>query len=259
MSELDKALFLYDHLEGAARLEIKFREQSVKGDVKQIIAVLRELYGCSKSYVSLQQKFFDRKQKEGESFQDYSHALMALIEQIKTCNPQAMSNPQVLLRDQFCENVRDHMLRRELKRMVRQDEELSMLDVRREAIRWVEEGQPGKDKNVRPLPQTCETQATATSEAVGVEKSELVEIKNMIHRQQTQLDEIRQSLQSNTRMERGRGRPRYTDRRFQRAPDGRPICVKCTQPGHIARYCAQGDPPTPQASTSTVEATLSEN
>ncbi|KAK0143156.1 hypothetical protein N1851_018740 [Merluccius polli] len=57
-----------------------------------------------------------------------------------------MSKPQVLLRDQFCENVKDHMLRRELMRMVRQNGDLSLLDVRREAIRWVEEGQPTKEK-----------------------------------------------------------------------------------------------------------------
>lgn len=259
MSELDKALFLYDHLEGTARLEIKFREQSVKGDVKQIIAVLQELYGCSKSYVFLQQKFFDRKQKEGESLQDYSHALMTLMEQVKACNPQAMSNPQALLRDQFCENVKDHMLRRELKRMVRQNEQLSMIDIRKEAIRWVEEGQSTRDKYVRPLPQTCEAQATATSEAVGVEKPELIELKNMLLAQQAQLDEIKQSLHSNTRMARGRGRPVFIDRRFQRAPDGRPICVKCMQPGHIARYCTQTDPQPPQTNTATVQATHSEN
>ncbi|CAL8358514.1 unnamed protein product [Merluccius merluccius] len=37
------------------------------------------------------------------------------------------------------------MLRRELMRMVRQNGDLSLLDVRREAIRWVEEGQPTKE------------------------------------------------------------------------------------------------------------------
>ena len=53
MSASDKALFVYDHLEGAARTEIKFRDNSVKEDANQIIAVLKELYGCSKSYVTL--------------------------------------------------------------------------------------------------------------------------------------------------------------------------------------------------------------
>ena len=116
------------------------------------------------------------------------------MEQVKLSNPQAMSNPQALLRDQFCENVKDHMLRRELKKMVRQNDQLSMIDIRREAIRWVEEGQSTKDKNIRPLPQTCEAQATAVSEAVGVDKSEIGELRNLILKQQTQLDTILKHL-----------------------------------------------------------------
>lgn len=256
MSESDKAMFVYDHLEGTARTEIKFRDQRVKEDAKQILTVLQEVYGCSKSYVSLQQKFFDRKQKEGESLQDFSHALMTLMEQVQLCNSQAMPNSQSLLRDQFCENVRDHMLRRELKRMVRQQGGLSLLDVRKEAIRWVEEGQPNREKYVRPLPQTCEAQATATSEAVGVDKSELAELKSMFLKQQAQLDVITQALKPNVGV--GRGRSFFRGSRFQRTPDGRPICIKCTQPGHIARYCPQGGPP-PQVITATAQTTQSEN
>ena len=240
MSAIDQAWFVYDHLEGPAQTEIKFRDRSVREDPEQIFSVLREVYGCTKSYVSLQQRFFDRKQKEGESLQDFSHALMMLMERVTLCGPQAVSNPQTLLRDQFCENVRDHTLRRELKKMVRQNPETSLLDIRKEAIRWVEEGQPSREKFVRPLPQTCETQATATSESVGANSSELAELKSMFLKQQAQLDLIAQTLNTS----RGAGRSRSFSRgsRFQRAPDGRPICIKCSQPGHIARFCTENSP-----------------
>ena len=260
MSEYDKALFVYDHLEPPARTEIKFRSDSVKQDSKQIIEILKEIYGCSKSYVSLQQRFFDRKQKEGESLQDFSHALMTLMEKIQLRH--TMSNPQVLLRDQFCENVRDHMLRRELKTMVRQNGEMTLLDIRRAAIRWVEEGQPSREKYVRPIPQSCEAQATATSEAVGVGKTDFEELKSMFAKQQAQLDWITQSLNSNMGAGRGRAFPRTN--RYQRAPDGRPICLKCAQPGHISRYCTQNNPQNnPQSNTpaqaNTVEAQLTQS
>ena len=240
MSAIDKAWFVYDHLEGPAQTEIKFRDRSVREDPEQIISVLREVYGCTKSYVSLQQRFFDRKQKEGESLQDFSHALMMLMERVTLCNPQAWSNPQTLLRDQFCEQVRDHALRRELKKMVRQNQEISLLDIRKEAIRWVEEGQPSQEKYVRPLPQTCETQATAISESAGAHTSELAELKSMFIKQQAQLDLIAQTL--NTSKEVGKSRPFSRGNRFQRAPDGRPICIKCSQPGHIARFCTENSP-----------------
>lgn len=64
LSELEKAMFLYDHLEGEARSEIKYRPVAVRENPTEIISVLNEVYGCSKSYVYWQQRFFDRKQRE---------------------------------------------------------------------------------------------------------------------------------------------------------------------------------------------------
>ncbi|KAL1259109.1 hypothetical protein QQF64_009686 [Cirrhinus molitorella] len=164
MSELDKAMFVYDHLEGEARTEIKFRPGDVKGNVTEIFTVLRELYSSSVSYVILQQQFFDRKQKEGESLQEFSHALMGLMDKVRKANSNVVSDYQVVLRDQFCENVQDHTLRRELKRLLRQDSSLNLLDLRKEAMRWVEEGQPQRNRSSKVAPYSFETQVVSTCE-----------------------------------------------------------------------------------------------
>ena len=47
----------------------------------------------------------------------------------------------MLARDQFVKDLRDVSLRRELKSLVRQRPLISFLELRREAIRWVEEGE----------------------------------------------------------------------------------------------------------------------
>lgn len=107
MSNDDKALFVYDHLEGEARTEIKYQPSAVREDPDEIFEVLREVYGCSQSFVTLQQKFFDRKQRKGESFQEFSHPLLALMDQILQVRPSGVPNSQDVLRDQFCEKVRD--------------------------------------------------------------------------------------------------------------------------------------------------------
>ena len=78
MSEVDKAFFMYDHLEGEARSEIKFRPSGERENPTVISNVLTELYSCSSSYVSLQHQFFDRRQKESESFQEFSFSFIAL-------------------------------------------------------------------------------------------------------------------------------------------------------------------------------------
>ena len=143
LSAADQALFVFDHLEGEAREEIRFRPRVEREDPVKVFAILRELYGCAQSYVTLQQAFFSRRQQEGESLQEYSLGLMALMEQVKQCAPDGIPNAGDLLRDQFVEHALDSSLRRTLKQYVRNRPTASLLDARSEAIRWEREGQPG--------------------------------------------------------------------------------------------------------------------
>ncbi len=143
LSTADKAYFLFDHLEGEAREEIRHRPDAEKGDPDKIIVALRDLYGCSLSYVALQEAFFSRRQQEGETLLEFSLALMSLQEKVKQQSPAAMPNAGVLLRDQFVEFVLDPALRRELKQLVRREPSCNFLYVRSEAIRWEREGMLG--------------------------------------------------------------------------------------------------------------------
>ena len=56
------------------------------------------------------------------------------------------------------------MLHRELKKLVRQTPLLSLLDLQKEAIRWVEERQPQRERYTRQIPHSHETQVIVTSE-----------------------------------------------------------------------------------------------
>lgn len=201
------------------------------------------------NHVYWQQKNFDRKQRDSESLYEFSHALMALMDKVKQCKVDSMFNVDIVLRDQFCENVRDPMLRRELKRFVRGNEALSLLDVRREAIRWVEEGQPNREKHVQPQPQMYETRISTGCEAIEVKPSqEFIELRDMVLRQQAQLDLLAKHLGP---VENIASRPAVKTNRFRRSPDGQPICIRCNVPGHIARYCGATLPPSnPQVNNS---------
>ena len=192
LSTFDQAFFLFDHLEGEAREEIKYRPATDRSDSTKIIAVLRELYGRSDSYVALQEAFFSRRQQEGETLQEFSLALMSLMSAVKQSAPSEMPNADVLLRDQFIENVIDGSLRRELKQLTRRQPIVSLLDARAEAMRWEREGLPGGVRGrSHSVPSMLGLQCgvqTAPSVASPPQASELQEVKQMLKLQQEQLN-----------------------------------------------------------------------
>lgn len=231
LSRVDQAFFLFDHLEGEARDEIKYRSSAEREDPDNILAILQELYGCSDSYVALQEAFFSRRQEEGETLLEFSLALRGLMEKVKQRAPAAMPNAEALLRDQFVEHVLDNSLRRELKQLVRRQPNSTFLDVRAEAIQWECEGLPGGIRG----------RSYSVPSVVGVQYgvrggphvsfpsssvSEMSEMKEMLQRQQEQLNQLTESI------------ARLQNPQFSRPPRTGPlICRRCNQPGHIARNC----------------------
>lgn len=59
------------------------------------------------------------------------------MERIEKSKAEAAGISKMTLRDQFCDGVRDPALSRALKVMARQHPDWSLLDLRREALRWV--------------------------------------------------------------------------------------------------------------------------
>lgn len=240
LSAKDQAFFLFDHLEGEARDEIRYRSAVEREDPNRIIVILRDLYGCSQSYVALQEAFFCRKQQDGETLQEFSLALMSLMERVRQRAPTAMLNAEVLLRDQFTEHVLDNSLRRELKQLVRRSPNSTLLEVREEAIRWEREGMPGGARGrSHSVPSAYGTQYAVQGGARPVHRdppqsSEFTEVMDMLRKQQEQLNQLAQTVSSF----RGPQPP-------IRPPRSGPVtCWRCQQPGHLARECSSyGQPP----------------
>lgn len=249
LSAIDQAFFLFDHLEGEAREEIKYRPAAEREDPNKIIGILKDLYGCSQSYVALQEAFFCRKQQDGETLQEFSLALMSLMERVKQRAPAGMSNAGVLLRDQFTEHVLDSSLRRELKQLVRRCPTSTLLEVREEAIRWEREGMPGGARGRSySVPSAHGIQYAVHSGARppggnSFQRSELSELKDILKQQQEQLNQLTQTvaLLHNTQHSSQSSRP---------PRGGSVICRRCQRPGHYARECEAPRPhPQPPPAT----------
>ncbi|KAL2083756.1 hypothetical protein ACEWY4_021529 [Coilia grayii] len=200
-------------------------------DPDKIISILKELYGCSKSYVALQEAFFSRKQQEGETLQEFSLALLSLMDKVKQSAPNAVPNSDVLLRDQFTEHVIDGALCQELKQLVRRQPRATLLEVRAEAIRWERECMPGATRARRyslPSTQGIQYGVQGWSRLPGGSQShssELAELKEILKQQQDQLNQLTQSIAS-----------LQGPRQFHRSsPRQSVICRRCQRPGHYAR------------------------
>lgn len=239
LTRADQAFFLYDHLEGEARDELKYRPSADRADPDRIFAVLREVYGCTASYVALQESFFLRRQQEGESLQEFSLALLSLMAKVKESAPESMSNAEALLRDQFVEHVLDGALRRELKQMVRRQPTATILEVRSEAIRWEREGLPGGMRGRSysvPSALGIQYRVQGSSQPVALvpAASELSEIRDLLKCQQEQLKNQQDQLQKLTQNLSLLQNPPQRNR-FPR--DAVKTCRRCQQPGHLAWEC----------------------
>lgn len=230
LGPLDQAYFMFDHLEGEAKDEIRYRSRVEREDPEKILSILKELYGCSKSHVALQERFFCRKQFEGESLQEFSHALLALMDRIKLCASYIGPNADTLVRDQFVENVQDSALCRELKQLVRQRPELSMLQVRAAAIRWEQESRPDDIRRGegRVVPSMCALQMSRGAPLVkaNLESGVVSELKAMLMKQQEQIDQLTQSVASLCASPHSIASSRLAV-----------ICRRCQKSGHYARDC----------------------
>lgn len=122
--------------------------------------------------------------------QEFSHALLCLMDKIKQTSPDPVYQADVLLRDQFIERVIDVDLHRELKRLVRQTPGLSMLEVQAAAIQREHEGRPSGFTRGRSysVPSLCAMQCSRVSQnvsslPVSSANSEVAELRAMLLKQ----------------------------------------------------------------------------
>lgn len=233
LSDKEKAIFMLDHLGGEPRNEIKHRPSCERDDPDRLLEILKDLYSAKKPMVVLLKQFYDRKQQDGESLRQFSHALMTLMDSVSDSAPDAVPNPQTVLRDQFVEYVQNGMLRRHLKDVVRRDPTISLIDIREEAIKWTE-SIDGNDHC--ELSYGCNVARGDVKTGPPLYKHlpppELQAITELLKQQQSQITILTEQLQLLQTSLKQTPSKWSKDRK----------CLRCDKFGHIARYCRQAMP-----------------
>lgn len=132
------------------------------------------------------------------------------------------------------------MLRRELKQSIRLNPDSQFLEVRRESFRWVDDGEGVRTVRARAF--SCDASSGvvgewgAETQAVAAKPND--ELADCLRRQQTQLNTILKHLPSGPASSNPNSRPSNPSRHYRFEADGRPICLRSDQAGHMARDCS---------------------
>ena len=252
LSASEQVAWVYELLDGEAKREVTFSLDIERTQVEAIFSVLLEHFGCDQTYVAIQRQFFHRRQGQKETLREFTQALVDLLQQLQTKDPRVVPLPDMVLRDTFIENVFSLKLHQELTQALRAHPERSFKEMRDIALQW--ERRQVTLGNIRPRTVDSHDPPPAAAQAVAVNtqsttqvSKELQECREALRKQQLQLDAILQHL---TAPPAGSGHPlaprapRPAPRRpplpFQE--DGTPICLRCREPGHIAKWCPRIQP-----------------
>lgn len=241
----DQVDFILSHLRGSALDEIRL---CMGGEIKQpqeLFSYLRGAFREKRTTPQLLHAFYSRRQSDGEDFRDFSHALSQLLNAALQQSCHVVSDPQLALRDQFIEGVRDSTLRRELRRFVRERPHCTLFDIRDEAMMWCMEDKP-RSANVarsRKIVGAGPVEMSEQDNSGGTVPTELAvtlqEVVKVITQQGKAIGELTSAVRELTMQKanvvpdkstKPKFRPRYTD-------DGQPICLRCEGIGHLARNC----------------------
>ncbi|XP_026104542.1 uncharacterized protein LOC113076090 [Carassius auratus] len=227
----DQADFVLSLLKGAAVEEVRLKQGGQPPRTEDIL-YLRAAFREKHSPAQL-------LQLEGEDLRTYSHALSQILNTVLKQSSNAIANANVALRDQFIEGVKDVALRRELRKLVRDKPQSTLVEVRDEALMWSLE-----DTNCIVSSETTEAQCAAMVMPVASSVT-LDDVLKVVAEQGKAIGELTQAVQRLTlhcpkpeslNRPKSTMQPRFYD-------DGQPICFKCNGVGHIARNCVRKNKP----------------
>jgi hypothetical protein len=236
MSPEERLRLLMGSIGETVRAEVKCHDKTIQSDPDKVLDLIMETFGERRSGSQLLSGFVGLKQRMAESVMEYSHRMNRAFDSVKGKTPDIDVR---LLRDHFIEGLATPILRRELKEEVHKDPQLTFLQVRNSAIRRSEdEDQSNCSVDKVSVPEQKQSPPTGTGTVETMMAQLLAHLDKVDQRlERLESRSTAENQEKNGTKQRQVGRPRPAGPSLRWTADGRPICLSCSQPGHMARYC----------------------
>lgn len=239
-----KALFESRQLKEAERIELITSNVSknVRDELKccppetlksaaLILKALESTYGERRCVSELLGQFYNVRQRSSETVRTYSHRLKNAFDALRDRQKALDAAPVelTLLRDHFVSQLNNTLLRKKLKERVYEKQDLSFFDCRDIAIRWAEDEEEGESEVVN-------VNAAFNHDLLSQLKALNLSMQS-VEKELTSLGDRVKALEASGGPALQQPHPQGGRTQMPFTKDGRPICIKCREPGHLARNC----------------------
>ena len=169
--EGDRLTFLLSHLEGTARREVTFAEDSDKDSVDKIFKILQENFGEKRTDAQLKTVLYERSQKSNETVRQFSRELLELVGKLKI-----QDDRDKILIEVFSENLLDTYVRREVKKKLKDQPAIKFSALRDFAIDLAEDEVEKSSSSLNNSDNSVKSvDNTVVSNVVGAEFKSMME------------------------------------------------------------------------------------
>ena len=130
----DQAEFIKQHLKEEAKLTVKYVAEDRGKDAAGIFEALRKTYGDQAPIGTRLKEFYDRKQMPGETIRSYAYDIQERLMRIQRRDAKRVPDADGMLKEQLALGLKDDILRREIKRRLKQKESLTFAELMQDAI-----------------------------------------------------------------------------------------------------------------------------